>query len=45
MPTAVNTTIIALEFNSRPNLVVGTVVASSLVSVVTLTLLLGLMRL
>jgi predicted permease len=45
MPTAVNTTIIAIEFNSRPSLVVGTVVASSVVSLATLTVLLGLVRL
>jgi hypothetical protein len=45
MPTAVNTTIIAIEFNSRPNLVVGTVVASSVASLATLTVLLGLVRL
>jgi predicted permease len=44
MPTAVNTTIIAIEFNSRPSLVVGTVVASSVVSLATLTVLLGLVR-
>jgi predicted permease len=44
MPTAVNTTIIAIEFNSRPNLVVGTVVASSVASLATLTALLVLVR-
>jgi predicted permease len=45
MPTAVNTTIIAIEFNSRPTLVVGTVVISSLASLATLTVLLGIVRL
>jgi predicted permease len=45
MPTAVNTTILAIEFNSRPSLVVGTVVASSLLSLATLTVLLGVVRL
>lgn len=45
MPTAVNTAILAIEFDSRPTLVVGTVVASSLASLATLTVLLGLVRL
>ncbi len=42
MPTAVNTTIVALEFNSRPSLVVGTVVATSVLSLATLSVLLTL---
>lgn len=41
MPTAVNTTILAIEFNSRPSLVVGTVVVTSFASLVTLTALLA----
>lgn len=45
MPTAVNTTILAIEFNNRPSLVVGTVVASSLASLATLTVILALIRL
>lgn len=44
MPTAVNTTILAIEFDSRPKLVVGTVVASSIASLATLTVLLGLVQ-
>ncbi len=44
MPTAVNTTILAIEFNSRPTLVVATVVVTSLASLATLTVLLGLVR-
>ncbi len=43
MPTAVHTTITALEFNSRPDLVVGVVVASSVASLVTLSVLLTLL--
>jgi malate permease and related proteins len=44
MPAAVHATITALEFNSRPSLVVGTVVVSSLLSLVTLSLILPLLR-
>ncbi|NTW00548.1 MAG: hypothetical protein HGA19_04480 [Oscillochloris sp.] len=44
MPTAVNTTILALEFDNRPTLVVGTVVVSSVASLVTLTVLLVLVH-
>jgi hypothetical protein len=44
MPAAVNTTIIAIEFNSRPSLVVSTVVISSLASLATLTVLLALVQ-
>jgi malate permease and related proteins len=40
MPAAVNTTILAIEFNTRPNMVVGTVVTTSLGSLATLSLLL-----
>jgi malate permease and related proteins len=43
MPAAVHTTITALEFNTRPSLVVGTVVVSSLLSLVTLSLILALL--
>jgi len=41
MPAAVHTTITAIEFESRPSLVVATVVASSLLSLVTLAALLA----
>ncbi|MFV9507847.1 MAG: AEC family transporter [Oscillochloridaceae bacterium umkhey_bin13] len=44
MPTAVNTTIVALEFDSRPRLVIGTVVVTSLLSLVTLSVLLAFLR-
>lgn len=43
MPAAVHTTITALEFNSRPSLVVGVVVASSIASLATLSVLLTLL--
>lgn len=43
MPTAVHTTIVALEFNSRPSLVVGTVVVTSVLSLLTLSVILTLM--
>ncbi|WP_129675727.1 AEC family transporter [Candidatus Chloroploca sp. Khr17] len=42
MPAAVNTTILALEFDSRPSLVVSTVIVSSVLSVLTLSVLLTL---
>lgn len=42
MPTAVHTTIAALEFNTRPSLVVGAVVTSSLLSLLTLSVLLAI---
>ncbi|HMQ33074.1 MAG TPA: AEC family transporter [Chloroflexaceae bacterium] len=42
MPTAVHTTIVALEFNTRPSLVVGTVVVTSALSLGTLAVLLTL---
>ncbi|MEF3274034.1 MAG: AEC family transporter [Chloroflexus sp.] len=44
MPTAVNTTILAIEFDTQPQLVVSTVVVSSCVSLVTLSILLSLVR-
>lgn len=44
MPTAVNTTILAIEFDTRPQLVVSTVVVSSFASLVTLSVLLSLVR-
>lgn len=43
MPTAVNMTLLALEFNIRPPFVVGAVVASSLGSLFTLALILTVM--
>lgn len=42
MPAAVHTTITAIEFNSRPSLVVATVVATSLLSLLTLSVILTL---
>lgn len=44
MPTAVNTTILAIEFDTQPQLVVSTVVVSSFASLVTLSVLLSLVR-
>jgi predicted permease len=44
MPTAVMATIVAVEFDARPKLVTGIVFASTLGSIVTLTLLLGILR-
>lgn len=44
MPTAVNVTILALEFDVRPHFVSSVVVVSTVASVVTLTLLLTLVR-
>ncbi|MCU0490101.1 MAG: AEC family transporter [Chloroflexaceae bacterium] len=44
MPTAVNVTIAALEFNTRPSTVVASVVVTSLGSLVTLTVILSLLR-
>ena len=44
MPTAVNTTILAAQYDAKPGLVTQAVVASSLVSLVTLTTLLLLLR-
>jgi len=44
MPTAVNTTILAIEFDTRPQLVVSTVVVSSFASLITLSVLLSLVR-
>jgi predicted permease len=44
MPTAVNTTIIATRYRARPALVTQVVVASTLISVVTLTVLITLLR-
>jgi len=44
MPTAVNTTILALEFDTWPQFVSNVVVATTLGSLVTLTLLIALFR-
>ncbi len=44
MPTAVNTTILAIEFNARPTMVVATVIFSTLLSLLTLSLILALLR-
>lgn len=44
MPTAVMTTILAVEFDARPKFVTGTVFTTTLASIVTLTLLLRLLR-
>ncbi len=43
MPTAVNMVLYSLEFNARPKFVAGTVVITTLLSVVTLTILLTVM--
>jgi predicted permease len=40
----VNTTILAIEFDTRPQLVVSTVVVSSFASLITLSVLLSLVR-
>ncbi len=44
MPTAVNTTILAIEFDTKPQLVVSTVVVSSFASLITLSVLLSFVR-
>jgi predicted permease len=44
MPTAVNTTIIASQYRARPALVTQTVVATTLLSLVSLTALLSVLR-
>ncbi|MCS6940857.1 MAG: AEC family transporter, partial [Roseiflexus sp.] len=44
MPTAVNMVLYSLEFNARPRFVAGVVVATTLLSLVTLTLLLSVLR-
>jgi predicted permease len=44
MPTAVMATIVALEFDARPKLVTGIVFASTLGSIFTLTILLGILK-
>lgn len=44
MPTAVNVTILATEFNVRPQFVSSVVVVSTVLSLLSLTVLLGLMR-
>lgn len=43
MPTAVNMVLYSLEFNARPKFVAGTVVITTLLSVLTLTILLTVM--
>lgn len=44
MPTAVMASIVAVEFDTRPKLVTGIVFASTLLSIVTLTVLLGILK-
>jgi hypothetical protein len=44
MPTAVNMVLYSLEFNARPHFVAGVVVVTTLMSLVTLTLLLSVLR-
>jgi predicted permease len=44
MPTAVMASIIAVEFDARPKLVTGIVFVSTLCSVITLTVLLGILK-
>jgi predicted permease len=43
MPTAVMASIIAVEFDARPKIVTGVIFVSTLLSVVTLTVLLGIL--
>ncbi len=43
MPTAVMASIVAVEFDARPKLVTGIVFASTLLSIVSLTILLGIL--
>ncbi|MEW5719210.1 MAG: AEC family transporter, partial [Chloroflexota bacterium] len=44
MPTAVMATIVAVEFDARPKIVTGIVFASTLGSILTLTILLGILK-
>ncbi|MCS6840000.1 MAG: AEC family transporter [Roseiflexus sp.] len=44
MPTAVNMALYSLEFNARPRFVAGVVAATTVMSLVTLTLLLSVLR-
>jgi predicted permease len=44
MPTAVMASIVAVEFDTRPQLVTGIVFASTVLSIVTLTVLLGILK-
>jgi predicted permease len=44
MPTAVMSTILAIELDARPELVVRTVIVSTLLSIVSLTILIGILR-
>jgi len=44
MPTAVNTTILALEYDTWPNFVSNVVVATTIGSLLTLTLLIAFLR-
>jgi predicted permease len=44
MPTAVMSTILAIELDSKPELVVRTVIVSTLLSVLSLTVLIGILR-
>jgi len=44
MPTAVGAALMAVEFNAQPSLVSGAVLVTTLGSLVTLTLLLGVLR-
>jgi predicted permease len=44
MPTAVMATIVAVEFDTRPKLVTGIVFTSTLGSILSLTILLGILK-
>jgi predicted permease len=44
MPTAVNMVLYSLEFDARPRFVTGVVVVTTVLSLVTLTVLLGVLR-
>jgi malate permease and related proteins len=44
MPTAVNMVLYSLEFDARPRFVAGVVVVTTALSLVTLTVLLGVLQ-
>ncbi|MBI5034884.1 MAG: AEC family transporter [Chloroflexi bacterium] len=44
MPTAVMASIVAVEFDARPKIVTGIIFASTLASIITLTILLGILK-
>jgi predicted permease len=44
MPTAVMASIVAVEFDAHPKIVTGIIFASTLASIITLTVLLGILK-